>query len=341
MKKALLLINLGTPKSTDPKDVGTYLNEFLTDGDVIDIPYLLRQFLVRVLIVPRRKFQAAKNYAKVWLPEGSPLLVYTERLVKKLQKNIEKDFFVTYAMRYAGPSIKEKLTQLKEDGFDKIYAMPVYPHDTKSSVTTVTKQIDKACRELKIQERVITIPPFYNEDFYLDSYAHLIKETAKDLAKPFVLFSYHGIPQHHIPEACLGCLENSQNECKSLAPIADCYRAQCIETSHLIAKRLGLTQESYMTSFQSRLGKRPWIKPYSDEVIHRLSQEGKRNLVVATPSFLADCLETLEEVAMELKADFEALGDDHQLRAVPCVNDDDYFVDKLSYFVKQLDSVKK
>lgn len=331
-RTALLIINLGTPKSTDPDDVGRYLKEFLTDKHVIDIPYLLRQILVRALIVPKRKYSAAENYKKVWMPEGSPLLVYTERLVEKLSHALCDSTYVTYAMRYAGPSIFEKLLELKEQNFERIIAFPVYPHDTKSSVLTVVEQIDLASDKLGLADILTTIKPFYEEDFYINSYAHYVQQTMDESGANFVLFSYHGIPQHHLPKACEPC----KNPCNSLVPISDCYRAQCFRTSDLIAQKLGLDRDSYMTAFQSRLGKRPWIKPYSDEVIHELSQRGVRNMAVATPSFISDCLETLEEVAMELKEDFEELGPDHKLTAVPCANDDDYFVGQVSGHLTQV-----
>lgn len=325
--KALLVINLGTPNSTDPQDVGKYLTEFLTDKHVIDIPYLLRQFLVRCLIVPKRKYSAAKNYEKVWTEEGSPLLVYTKRLVNKLQSKLTSTFHVTYAMRYNGPSIHNKIQELSQ--YDEIIVWPVYPHDTKSSVLTVVEQVNKSARELNLTHKTKIIEPFFEQGYYIESLYQSIKRVFSEKAYPFFLFSYHGIPQDHLPKACDSCT----NPCREVVPLSDCYRAQCFKTSDLIAKKLGLEAGSYMTSFQSRLGSKPWIKPYSDKVLEELSEKGVRHIAVVTPSFIVDCLETLEEVAMGLKEDFEEMDSRNKLTALSCLNDDDIFVELFSDYI--------
>jgi ferrochelatase len=330
MKKALLLINLGTPKSTDPNDVGSYLTEFLTDKYVIDIPYVFRQFLVRALIVPKRKYASAEKYKRVWLKEGSPLLVHTESISKKLNKALDQ-YDVSFAMRYGGPSIFAQLDKLKD--YEKIEILPLYPHDTKSSITTAVDAINEASKKLKIEEKINIIKPFYDEDFYIHSLAHKIKSEINIEEKDFILFSYHGIPVHHLPAKCADCNLEAPKDCKDSSLIKDCYRAQCYKTTELVAKELGLPKEKFMTSFQSRLGKRPWIKPYTDLVIEDLKLKGVRNLAVLSPSFIADCLETLEELGMELKEDFEANNSEFNLKFIPCLNDSDYFIKNLSEFL--------
>jgi ferrochelatase len=330
MKKALLLINLGTPKSTNPNDVGDYLTEFLTDKHVIDLPFLVRQFLVRALIVPKRKFASAEKYKKVWLKEGSPLLVYTENLTLKLDK-AQDQYDVFFAMRYGEPSISNQLKHIKD--YDQIDILPLYPHDTKSSITTAKDAVAKAAKELKLESKINIIKPFFDKDFYIDSLVSKIKSEINISEKDFILFSYHGIPVHHLPPECAGCNLELPKNCKDSSIMSDCYRAQCYKTTELVAKKLGLPEDKYMTSFQSRLGRRPWIRPYTDLVIEDLKLKGVRSLAVLSPSFIVDCLETLEELAIELKEDFETGNEDLSLQFIPCLNDSDDFVKNLSHFL--------
>lgn len=323
MKKALLLVNLGTPESTDPKDVGKYLTEFLTDKHVIDIPYPLRQFLVRALIVPKRKFASAEKYKTIWTKDGSPLMIHTENLSKKLDKKLES-YDVHFAMRYGQPSIKNMMQKLSS--YEEITVLPLYPHDTKSSVLTANEEVLKwAPKTAKLD----IIPPFYGEDFFIDSLTHKIKEETKDKQTEFYLFSYHGIPQHHLPKACETCTRN----CHDSEIIDSCYRAQCYKTSELLASKLKLTSDQYMTSFQSRLGKRPWIKPYTDLVIEDIKKKGIKNIAVLSPSFMSDCLETEQELGMELKEDFEKGSSEYHLDFIPCLNDSEVLVENLSHFL--------
>ena len=323
MKKAIVLVNLGTPDSPDPKDVGNYLTEFLTDKYVIDLPYPIRQFLVRALIVPKRKFASSEKYKKIWTDKGSPLFLHTESLSKKLDLKLP-DHDVFFAMRYGTPSIKSTLGKLKN--YDEITVLPLYPQDTKSSFTTAKEAIIKSSpRGVKLK----IIPPFYKEDFYIDSLTRKIKSECAEKKIEFYLFSYHGIPQHHLPKSCNDCT----GECSNLEMLDSCYRAQCFHTTELIAKKLGLSKEMYSTSFQSRLGRRPWIKPYTDKVIFEIKERGINNMAVLSPSFMSDCLETLEELAIDLKSTFENTGANSNLTFIPCLNDDDNLTKKLSVFL--------
>lgn len=330
MRKALLLINLGTPNSTDPNDVGKYLTEFLTDKHVIDLPYLIRHFLVRALIVPSRKIESAKKYKKVWLKEGSPLLVHTQNLTSKLDSAL-KQYDVFFAMRYGEPSIPNMLEKIKD--YDAIEVLPLYPHDTKSSITTASEAALKAAKDLGIHSKISIIKPFFEKDFYIQSLVEKIRSEINIEEKDFILFSYHGIPVHHLPLECVKCNLEEPKDCKDSKILEDCYRAQCYKTTELVAKALGLPQEKFMTSFQSRLGRRPWIKPYTDIVIDELKAKGVRSLAVLSPSFIVDCLETLEELAIELKSDFESQNEELSLKFIPCLNDSDFFIKNLSHFL--------
>lgn len=323
-EKAILLINLGTPDSTEPNDVGKYLTEFLTDKHVIDIPYIFRQILVRALIVPKRKFASAKKYESVWMKEGSPLLHYTQSLTQKLDEKV-KEADVFFAMRYGNPSIKSVMSELTQ--YKSIIVLPLYPQDTKSSYLTAVEEVKNQGKSLDLLDKLVFIPPFYSEDFYIDSWVKKISEVKAD----YYLFSYHGIPQHHLPKSCEGCASPCDQQVKE----SDCYRAQCYETTRLIAERLGLKPDQYRTSFQSRLGNRPWIKPYTDLVIEEIREEGIKNLAVFSPSFIVDCLETLEELGMELKEDFEKDFDELNLEFIPCLNDEDHFVNRLENFLSR------
>ncbi len=328
MKRALLLVNLGTPDSTEAKDVGRYLTEFLTDKHVIDLPYPIRQFLVRALIVPKRKFASAEKYKKVWLAEGSPLLYYTKSLSSKLDSVID-GIDVFFSMRYGNPKTEDVLGGLRD--YDDIVVLPLYPHDTKSSYLTAKEQVESLAQKFNISKKIRFIEPFYSEDFYIDSWVEKLKSQKANTKSEYYLFSYHGIPLHHLPTECGSC----DIPCSNKIETSQCYRAQCYKTTELIAKKLGLNKDEYMTSFQSRLGKRPWIKPYTDLVIEELKSKGIKDLTVFSPSFIVDCLETLEELGMELKEDFEGSDEGLSLNFVTCLNDEDPFVKRLGQFIQQ------
>lgn len=325
MKKAIVLVNLGTPESPEPNDVGNYLTEFLTDKYVIDLPYLIRQFLVRVLIVPKRKFASSEKYKKIWTETGSPLLLYTKSLSEKLDLELaEHDVF--FAMRYGSPSIQSVFKKL--NNYDEVSVLPLYPQDTKSSFTTAKEEILKhAPNQVKLK----IIAPFYKEDFYIDSLVKKIKTECDSKKIEFYLFSYHGIPLHHLPKSCESC----HGECSDLEMLNSCYRAQCFYTTELIVKKLGLSKDMYSTSFQSRLGRRPWILPYTDKVIFEIKERGIKSMAVLSPSFMSDCLETLEELAIDLKSTFESFESGNQLRFIPCLNDDEVLVKNLARFLSK------
>ena len=325
--KSLLLVNLGSPESPTPEDVGTYLNEFLTEKYVIDVPYLLRQILVRLLIVPKRKFASAEKYQQVWEEEGSPLIINTENFTKKVRTILKADYDVEYAMRYGKPSIYDALNKLKDH--DVIEVLPLYPHDTKSSVTTAIEAVKDQAKKLGITSKIKFLPIFYKESYFIDPLTDTLKDHEDYNKFEHILFSYHGLPQPHLPKICKGC----ETPCNNVTDISSCYRAQCYETSRIVAEKLNIPKDMYSTSFQSRLGKTPWIKPYSDHVIDDLKSKYK-HIGVMTPSFVADCLETIEEVGMEFKDQFEEESPQHKLTRIPCLNDNDSFAKLFCDYVK-------
>lgn len=323
MKTAALLVNLGSPDSTEVKDVKKYLDEFLMDKRVIDYPFLFRALLVRGIILNTRPKKSAEAYKSIWWEDGSPLLVISERLRSKVQRGTSVT--VELAMRYGNPSIASSLKKLRDENPDleKIYVLPLYPHYAMSSFETVVEKVkDEAAKicptvELDFQD------PFYNDDDYIRILADSIRPALD--AKPFdkVLFSYHGVPERHILKGDVtGChCLKSENCCSTPSPAhAQCYRHQCFETTRLVAEKLGLSTEQYTVSFQSRLGRDPWLTPFTDATLEDYGKSGMGRLVVVCPAFVSDCLETLEEIQVEGAHEFKAAGG-KDIEVVDCLND--------------------
>jgi ferrochelatase len=321
--KALLVINLGTPKSPEPKDVGVYLEEFLMDKFVISVPFIIRWILVKLIIVPRRKFFASKNYKKIWDNEkGSPLFFHSKSLVQKI-KNHSDYQEVKLAMRYGQPDIQNTLKQLSE--YDQIDVLPLYPHSTGSSTGTAIEKTKDIAKKIGLTKRLNILPIFFNQDFYLQEMKEQIMKSNADLDSHFV-FSYHGIPVNHLQKSCqkdssINCLEKPDQEL--------CYRSQCYKTSLLLANMLGLTKEQYTTTFQSRLGRTPWIQPYLDDTLGDLAKKQIDHITLISPSFIVDCLETLEELALEVPKDYQELRPAARIDYIPCLNDSDTFAKNL------------
>jgi len=330
-KRGVLLVNLGSPESPSTKDVRVYLREFLMDERVIDVPYLLRKFLIECIILPTRPKKSAAAYQSIWWDEGSPLIVLSERLKAKLAPKLESD--LELGMRYGKMSIEagiDKLVQRNAE-LETIHLVPLYPHYAMSSYETVVAKAAEIMEKKYPHLKMETLPPFYKDESYITA---LSKSIGKHLEEPYdhILFSYHGIPERHVKksdptgEHCLKC----ENCCEVPNKAhATCYRHQVHETTKAVAKQLNLNPEKYSVSFQSRLGKDPWLKPYSDFEIIRFAEEGKKRLLVVCPAFVSDCLETIEEIGMEAKHEFlEAGGESFKL--IPCLNTDDEWVDTLA-----------
>ena len=317
------MINLGSPDSTSIKDVRRYLDEFLMDERVIGKSYWFRWFLVKVIILNTRPRKSAKAYKKIWWKEGSPLIVLSKRLFDKVTKLVK--FPVALAMRYGSISIFKGLKELNDKGVKNITVLPLYPHYAMSSYETVVEKVKDEVKTNFPHLKIKTVEPFYNDKKYIDLLCKKIKSTISKIEYDHILFSYHGIPISHLKISdptnthCYkvkDCCNNHSDAHKF------CYKHQVLETTELVIKKLKIDKNKYSNAFQSRLPNEAWLKPYTDDELVRLAKEGKKKLVIVTPAFVTDCLETLEEIAMEGKEEFlEAGGESYHY--VPCLNDDD------------------
>ncbi|NHF60487.1 ferrochelatase [Flavobacteriaceae bacterium TP-CH-4] len=333
--KGVLLVNLGSPDSPTPKDVKPYLDEFLMDERVIDVPKLLRNLLVRGIILQTRPKKSAKAYAKIWWDEGSPLVVISERFTAKLRQHT--NIPVALGMRYGSMSIQKALQELTGQGVDEVLLVPLYPHYAMSSYETVVVKAMEVQKKHFPNIELTTLPAFYKSPDYIRVLSESIAEGLKDFEYDHILFSYHGIPERHIRKSdptSYHC--KIDGSCCSVNSVAHhtCYRHQVYETTELVKAHLGLPEGKVSTSFQSRLAGDPWLKPYTDYEFERLAKEGKKRLAVVTAAFVSDCLETLEEIAMEGKEQFEEAGGE-QYKHIPCLNDSDAWVQVMANWVNE------
>jgi ferrochelatase len=323
MSKGVLLVNLGSPESTNPKDVKKYLDEFLMDPRVIDVPYWFRAFLVKGIVLNTRPKKSAEAYSKIWWEEGSPLIVLSERLQVKIQK--QTAIPVDLAMRYGSMTIEKALKRLTKKGVDDILLVPLYPQFAMATTETIEVLAEKLRKEKFPQVKLTSLAPFYNKPDYIEVLSRSIKEKLDTTNYDHLLFSYHGVPERHIRKSDI---TNSHCQidgscCKAQSDAHRyCYRHQCYETTRLVGEELGLTPGTFSTSFQSRLGFDPWLQPYTDRTIERMGKEGIKNMAIVTPAFVSDCLETLEEIAMEGKEIFREMGG-QEFTTIPCLNDRD------------------
>ncbi len=334
MKKGVLLVNLGSPDSPTPKDVKPYLDEFLMDERVIDVNPVLRNIIVRGIILQTRPKKSAAAYSKIWWEEGSPLIVISERFKAKVAAQL--DMPVALGMRYGSGSIKEGLQELHSQGVEQVLLVPLYPHYAMSSYETV---VVKALEDQSVhfpKMKLTTLPAFYSNPAYIKVLAASIKEQLDQFEYDHVLFSYHGIPERHIrksdPTKFHCKIDGSCCKTNSVAH-QTCYRHQCYDTTELVVKELDLPRDKVSSSFQSRLPNDPWLKPYTDFEFERLAKEGKTRLAVITPAFVSDCLETLEEIAMEGKEEFMEAGGTDYIH-IPCLNDRQEWVDLMAQWIK-------
>ncbi|WP_291074368.1 ferrochelatase [Empedobacter sp. UBA5987] len=322
MSKGILLVNLGSPDSTNVEDVRTYLREFLMDKKVLDSPWIIRKTIVELFILPKRPEKSAEAYRKIWTKEGSPLIVYSKILRDMVQKQM--DIPVVLAMRYKNPSIEAGLQELYDKGVRDILVVPLYPQYTMSSTETVADKVLEIQKKSYKDTKVNFLKAFYNHPDYIKVLGDSIKENLPEEYDK-ILFTYHGIPERHDNKALRAAKI-------SKLPI-ETYRNQCFETTRLLTEYLQLPEDKYTTSFQSRLGRDPWIKPYTDYVLEEFPEQGVKNLVVCSPAFVADCLETLEEISMEGQEEFLKAGGE-QFTYIPCLNDRQEWVDTLVKWLK-------
>lgn len=328
MKHGLLLVNIGTPASPTIGAVWRYLSEFLRDPRVITLPSLLRYLLLYCFILPFRTRRSKKAYQAIWTVEGSPMLCYGFKFIEKLQKKLPSEYRVALGMRYGNPSIQEALDSLND--CETITVLPLYPqYSSAASGSSIEKALQLLAKKINIPSLNV-IREFYAHPSFIAAEAELIKPYITE--HDHILFSYHGIPEHHL----------HQSDCKIICteqcPVGwekNCYRAQCQRTTSLIATQLKLDKTQYSTAFQSRLGKTEWIKPYTDKVLSDLLSREVRRIAVVCPSFVADCLETLEEIDIRLKEQWLAIGGE-VLTLVPCLNADDRWVDAVVKIISKI-----
>ncbi len=328
-------MNLGSPDSTEVKAVRRYLNEFLMDRRVIDYPYFFRLILVGGIIAPTRAPRSAEAYKKVWTNEGSPLIVLTKQLQAALQQNVQKP--VEIAMRYGKPKMKEAFDNLMKrmPGLEEVIAVPLYPHYAMSSYETAVEHAKEVHRKKKYSFSLSFIKPFYNEENFI----HALTESMRPYLQQqydLMLFSYHGLPERHMKKADAThthCLK-VKNCCEVASPAhATCYRHQCFVTTQMVATNLQIPKEKIGVSFQSRLGREEWLKPYTAKRLEELPGEGVKKLVITCPAFVSDCLETLEEIAIEGRESFLQAGGEN-FTLIPCLNVHPLWVKALEMYVK-------
>jgi len=321
IKRGVILMNLGSPDSTQVRDVRKYLVEFLMDKRVIDSPYLVRTMLVKGVITPFRAPKTAEAYGAIWGEEGSPLVAITKQLQQAVQRQISEP--VEIAMRYGNPGMKTAYDKLyaANPGIEEVILLPLYPHYAMSSYETAVEHAKTVHRKGKYPFRITAIPPFYNHPAYIGAQAESIRPYIEN-NNTHLLFSYHSIPERHIIKSDITrshCLQ-SANCCETPSPAhARCYRHQCFATTRLVTERLGISKDDYSVSFQSKLGRAEWLKPSTALRMGQMPREGIRDLAVVCPSFVSDCLETLEEIAIREKENFLTAGGE-RFNFIPCMN---------------------
>jgi len=329
----VLLVNLGSPDSTSVPDVRKYLKEFLMDGRVLDAPWPIRWFVVNMLILPKRPKESAEAYESIWTDQGSPLVVTSHKVRDLLQERLEEP--VGLAMRYQKPSIESTLAALHAKGVQQLFMIPLFPHYAMSSFETAVERVKELIAQKFPSIQLSTQAPYFQATDYIDA---LVSTIQPHLEEPFdkLLFSYHGIPERHLrksdpsgqhclakPDCCEGCHPSHDT----------CYRAQCFKTTEAVTEQLGLKPEQFAVSFQSRLGRDPWLKPYTDYELERFAKEGVKRLLVVCPAFVSDCLETIEEIGMRGKESFESNGGE-SLKLIPCLNEHPKWIDALEGMVR-------
>ncbi len=303
MKTAILLMNVGSPDKPTVSAVSKYLIQFLNDKRVIDLPWLLRTFLVNAIIIPLRVRKTTGVYRRVWTQNGSPLIANSEKLKNKLQARLGNNFEVFAGMRYGNPSYKHALEEIKTKGFEKIIILPLFPQYAVSTTGTSLAAAEREIRKLNIKAEIFKIEQFYNHPKLIDAFVAQVKKID---FKQFehIIFSYHGLPGRQVEKCHPGITIENCTCSKSLPEHGKlCYRATCYETTRLIAERLNLSTEKYSVGFQSRLS-RKWLSPFTDKIIWEKLSEGKKNILVMAPSFLADCLETIFEIGIKYSGEF-------------------------------------
>ncbi len=320
-RTGVLLVNLGTPDAPRTPEVRRYLRQFLSDPRVLDIPALGRAALLNLVILPTRPQKSAEAYREVWTDEGSPLLVLGQAFARGVAQELP-ECEVVLAMRYGNPSIEAGLDRLTEAGCDGIIVFPMFPQYASSSTGSAVQEVYRAAGERWNTPFVRVAPPFYDAPEFLQAFADVGRPVLEEFQPDHVLFSYHGVPERHVTKSDptgTHCLARPDC-CGAIVPAnRQCYAAHCHATTRGLVAALGLAPDGFSHTYQSRLGRTPWLQPFTDEVLPALAAAGKKRLAVFCPSFVTDCLETLEEIGLRAKDDFLAAGGE-DLRLVPSLN---------------------
>ncbi|MFU8804264.1 MAG: ferrochelatase [Bradymonadaceae bacterium] len=337
-KRGILLVNLGSPDSTKVEDVRRYLDEFLSDPRVLDIPKIKREAILRLFILPFRPKKSAHAYEQVWTEEGSPLIVTTFKCAELLSERIDAPIAV--GMRYGNPSAASAVQELVDQGVDEIFLIPLYPHYAMSSYETAVAKVQEAVFVVPAEVKLRVQPPFYDDPDYIEALIAPAKEALEG-DYDHLLFSYHGIPERHLRVADSSkCFCLKLDDCCQVPNPAHsmCYRAQCFATTRDFVEKAGIPEDKYSISFQSRLGREPWLEPFTDHQLEKFPARGIKKLLIISPAFVSDCLETIEELGMAGKESFlEAGGEEYTL--IPCMNTGSRWIDVLEKFSRQfLDS---
>ncbi len=332
----LLLINLGTPDAPTPEAVRRYLREFLSDPRVIDIRPAARWLLLNLVILPFRPAKSAHAYQKIWTAEGSPLLLHSQQLAARVQARLGDRWAVELGMRYGAPSIASALERLKQRGAERLVLFPLYPQYTSAANGSSLEEAFRHLSRAPVVPPVLTMDAFYDDPGFLDAFAERGRAVLEPNRPDHVLFSFHGVPERQVAATAEpGHCFRSESCCAQItAANRNCYRAQSFATARLLASRLQLAPGSWSVSFQSRLGRTPWIRPYTDEVLPELARKGVKRVAVFSPAFVADCLETLEELAIRAREDFIAAGGE-ELWLVPSLNASDTWVAAVTGMVER------
>ena len=334
-KSGVLLINLGSPDSTAVPDVRRYLGEFLMDPRVLDVPWPVRWCMVNLAILPGRPAKSAEAYQKIWTRDGSPLVATSRNVQRELQRRVGGSLAVELAMRYQNPGIEPAIMRLRGQGVTDLLVFPLFPHFAMSSFETTAVRAQEAAARLAPEMRLKVVDPYFSDPGYI---AALVASAQEFLAAGFdhLLFSFHGLPERHLRKAdatgrhCLA----SPGCCETSSPArGTCYRAQCLATARAFVEAAGIPANKSSVSFQSRLGRDPWLKPYTDFELPRLAGSGVEKLLVICPAFVSDCLETLEEIAMRGREIFLAAGG-RELALIPCLNEHPRWLDALEKLVR-------
>ncbi len=334
----LLLMNLGTPEAPTPRAVRSYLREFLSDPRVLDIHPIARACLLYGVILPFRPKRSAAAYAKVWMPEGSPLLVHSENLTSEVRSGLGQGWKVALGMRYGQPSVADALDSLVSAGAKQIAVIPLYPQYATSSTGSMLEHLYQRASHYEVPPRLCVTSDFFDDPRFIHPSTAAVLDRVQRLQPDHVLFSFHGLPERQVRRASPDTARCRMDEqcCTDLdSGNRNCYRAQSFHTAKAIAKGAGIAEENWSVGFQSRMGRTPWIKPWTDEAIGALAARGVRRLLVSCPSFTVDCLETLEEIGIRAREQFIEAGGEN-LELVPCLNAAPAWAEGLASMARQL-----